>query len=101
MSCTFLCVLEKCSAIERHSVNVAVSIFVRHRLPVQVIVGGGSGVVTSRRDVVVGVATVAVTATVVATADQAQENVLKLDEEVLRVEGPVLPRTETVAHSLQ
>ena len=32
--------------------------------------------------------------------DQAQEDVLQVDEEVVGVDGPVLPRSETGHHSL-
>ena len=57
------------------------------------------------RDVVVAVTTTSSITIVVYlttnTSHQAKENVLELDEKVLGVEGPVLPRSETVANALK
>ena len=57
------------------------------------------------RDVVVAVTTPSSITILIylptATSHQAKENVLELDEKVLGVEGPVLPRSETVANALK
>ena len=56
------------------------------------------------RDIVVAVTTPSITILIyltTTTSHQAKENVLELDEKVLGVEGPVLPRSETVANALK